>query len=553
MSERAWGFKSPLAHVKKAPGSSGAFVVSGRDSGNAQVYLVPMTLQRSRTRRALVGVVLTLGLTASLAASTSSPGAAAGSGGGVVGPNLPLNDLEAMLALTGAQLANQLPVTTIPAPALHAVPRAHCGPGSRPLAGMQGRVTKADMHLKVARRGWTCNLHEVARLSTPGGFRVWRYADAAGHTCAYYDTSFTGPANVVSLLAGPTLGVKVVDMSNPAKPHVTATLTTPGMLAPHESLNLNTRRGLLGAEVGNGLTLPGTMDLYDVSHDCRHPALRSITPIATGHESGFSPDGNTFWVAGGAGYIYAFDVTNPRKPKELWRGGYYSHGLNLSADGKTLYQTDPINGNLGILDVSQIQERKPHPKVTDISRSSWGTVSIPQNSIPFTRGGHHYLLEFEEFAFRFNPLTVTDHPGAARIIDIDNPSKPRIVSNIRLAVNMPANHKQASNDPAPLPAAKILDNAFHYCAVPTQVNPTIVACSAINSGLRIFDIRNPLKPREIGYYISPPNLERPFGLLPGDVAMSQPAFDPKRRELWYTDAGSGFYVLKLNSRSWPRK
>lgn len=511
-----------------------------------------MNLQRA-SKRALVGVVVTVGLTAALGASTLAPGQASGSGGGLVGPNLPTNDLEALTALTGAQLAHQRTPVLAPAPVLRAVPRAHCGPGSRPLAGMQGRVTNADVNSPAARRGWTCNLREISRLSTPGGFRVWRYRDDAGHTCAYYDTSFTGPANVVSLLAGPTLGVKVVDMSHPAHPRVTTTLVSPGMLAPHESLNLNTKRGLLGAEVGNGLSLPGTMDLYDVSHDCRHPIQLSLTPIATGHESGFSPDGNTFWVAGGAGYIYAFDVSHPRKPKELWRGGYYSHGLNLSADGNTLYQTDPINGNLGILDVSQIQARRPHPKVTEIARITWNTVSIPQNTIPFTRGGHRYLIEFDEFAFRFNPTTIADHAGAARIINIDNPSKPRIVSNLRLAVNMVANHKKASSDPSPLPPAQILDNAFHYCGVPTSVNPTIVACSAINSGLRIFDIRNPLKPREIGYYIAPPKLGRPLNLLPGNAAMSQPAFDPVRRQLWYSDAGSGFYVLQLNSRSWPRR
>jgi len=478
---------------------------------------------------------------------------ALGSGGGLTGPTLPLNDLEALLSLTGAQLAHQLPATRIPSPRLRAVPRARCGPGSTPLKGMQGRVTQADVRSAAARKGWTCNVRRVARLSTPGGFRVWRYRDPAGHTCAFYDTSFTGPANIISLLAGPTLGVKVVDMSNPRRPRYTATLTSPAMLAPHESLNLNARRGLLGAEVGNALTLPGTFDLYDVRTDCRHPRKLSQIPIATGHESGFSPDGRTFWVAGGAGYIYAFDVSDPRKPKEIWKGGYFSHGLNVSADGNRLFQTDPINGNLGILDVSQIQARKPHPQVRDLSRSTWSTVSIPQNTIPFTRNGHRFLIEFDEFAFRFNPVTIADSPGAARIIDIDDPRRPRIVSDLRLAVNMPANHRKANADPTPLASTQILGNAFHYCAIPRQQNPTIVACSAINSGLRIFDIRKPAHPREIGYFIAPPKLARPLGLLPGNVAMSQPAFDPARRQVWYTDAGSGFYVLALNKRSWPAR
>ena len=33
--------------------------------------------------------------------------------------------------------------------------------------------------------------------------------------------------------------------------------------------------------------------------------------------------------------------------------------------------------------------------------------------------------------------------------------------------------------------------------------------------------------------------------------MSKPAFDPARREIWYTDGTSGFYVLKLAKQYWP--
>ena len=103
-------------------------------------------------------------------------------------------------------------------------------------------------------------------------------------------------------------------------------------------------------------------------------------PTKTGHESGFRRDGNTFWVAGGGGYIDAVDVSDPTQPKVLWSGAYYSHGLSLTDDGNTLYQTDPINGTLGILDVSQIQARMPDPFVPEIARVTWDTVSIPQNT-----------------------------------------------------------------------------------------------------------------------------------------------------------------------------
>jgi hypothetical protein len=33
--------------------------------------------------------------------------------------------------------------------------------------------------------------------------------------------------------------------------------------------------------------------------------------------------------------------------------------------------------------------------------------------------------------------------------------------------------------------------------------------------------------------------------------MSQPAFDPARRQVWYTDATSGFWNVQLSKSVWP--
>lgn len=493
---------------------------------------------------------------------SSSGGTACASGlsGGVVAPALPVTDINPVLALAGAQLAAMLQPTVLDCLPLQPVPQAQCDSDSQPLDnGVQGRVTLADMQSAQAAKGWTCNLKVVSQFSTPGGFRVWSYTDPQGHTCAYYDTSFAGGTTAaISLAGGPTPGVVVLDMSDPAHPAQTAQLIDSlAMLIPHESLNLNARRGLLAADVGNAATLPGEMAIYDIASDCRHPQLKGQLPTITGHESGFSPDGNTFWVAGGFGYITAVDVRDPSNPKEVWRGTYNSHGLNLSDDGNTLYHTDTISGNFGLIDVSQVQARASNPQVHDISRVSWSTATIPQNSSPFTNNGHHYLLEFEEFAFRFNPVTLQDSPGAARILNIDDPAHPSVVSNIRLAVNMQDQHRAADLDPYPLANNSALGYAFHYCAIPSEDSPQIAACSTMNSGLRVFNISDPANPREVAYYIAPPNAGSLTGsvvpgLLSGDLAFSQPAFNPAQRQIWYTDAVSGFYALQLSPQAWPQ-
>ena len=48
---------------------------------------------------------------------------------------------------------------------------------------------------------------------------------------------------------------------------------------------------------GNPVVYPGIVDVYDLNEDCRNPALQSSLPVGIfGHESGFAPDGNTFYA-----------------------------------------------------------------------------------------------------------------------------------------------------------------------------------------------------------------------------------------------------------------
>ncbi len=461
-------------------------------------------------------------------------------------PQLPTNDFEGAVGLLYGQTPAPAPVQRNEPP-LAPAPRADCDKDSTPLAGMQGRVTQADVRSPQAAKGWTCNLSVVSHVTTPGGFRVWRYTDPAGHTCAYYDTSLLGPLNVVSLAAAPTQGTVVLDMADPAKPVETARLTGTAMLSPHESLNLSPERGLLAAELGTAGTAPGVMSIYDVKTDCRHPTLLSEYAAGpVGHESGFSPDGRTFWIGGGQG-ILAVDVTNPRNPFTIATINIPSHGINFSDDGNTLYETNVIDGGMAFLDVSEIQARKPNPQVREISRLTWDTSSIPQNTNPMTIGGHPYLLEFDEFAFGFNGARTK--AGAARLIDIADPATPKVTSNLRLEVNMPANQPQAANaDPNFVPNAAVSYGA-HYCNVPREVDPVIAACAFLNSGLRIFNIQDPKHPREVAYFVSPP------GTAQGntsDADFSQPAFDPERREVYFTDATTGFWNVRLTKAAWPQ-
>ncbi len=442
-----------------------------------------------------------------------------------------------------------VPSAQAPEPPLLPTPQGECGPGSRPETGIQGRVSPEDHESGRAAEGFTCNTELVGSytkaspMGTVGGFKVERYVDAAGHDCAYYDTTLMYPTNLLDSEGG----VNVLDMSDPTKPVLTDRLLTPAMQTPHESLVLSHERGLLAAVAGNLGTNVGQVDVYDVSQDCRHPVLRSTSPVGfLGHESGMAPDGRTFYSASpSSATLVAVDITNPSLPLPIWFGNYDSHGLTISADGNRAYVAGVNSGQI-ILDTSEVQARVPNPTVREISRLQWDSMSIPQNAIPVTIDGHPYTVEIDEFGTQ-------QEVGAGRIIDIGDEAHPRVVSNLRLEVHQPENFPAQANDAGA--NNPVQGYAGHYCNVPRRNDPGIVACSMILSGLRVFDIRDPAHPREIAYFNAPvtPRIVPPVGIVPApsNWAMSSPSFVPARGEIWYSDGLSGFYAVRVTNGVWP--
>ena len=449
----------------------------------------------------------------------------------------------------------QAAVPTREEPPQVASPRAVCGPGARPEPSIQGRVPADAVASGAADPGYFCNLSLLGREGTQGGFKVERFVDGAGHECAYYDTTLLFPTNAASTtLSGKPTGVAVLDLSNPAKPVRTATLVTPAMQTPHESLLVNQKRGLLGAVMGNPAFAPGFIDLYDLNADCRHPVLQSSSPVGIlGHESGFAPDGKTFYATSiSTGMVTAVDVTNPKLPSILGVYDYPSHGLTVSDDGNRGYVAG--SDGLQVVDLSQVQSRKPNPQVPEVSSLAWKNLTIPQVAIPVTIGGKAMLVEIDEYSGGPGTVVVASNGpevGAGRIIDISNEKAPKVISNMRLAVHQPENRAAIAGDPGAFSPAQ--GYAGHYCSVPTQVDPGIVACSFIASGLRVFDIRDPYAPKELAYFLAPPgNMGgSPAPLERSNYAMSKPAFNVARGEIWYSDGNSGFYALKVAKGVWP--
>ncbi len=474
-----------------------------------------------------------------------------------------------------------------------AVQKAQCGTGSVPETDLQGQVSAAQR--TAGFKGFSCNLQLIGQSKGDGASwqHAW-YQDGAGHLCNYYDTA-------ASTVGRTNLGVAVIDAGNPAAPKATTYLTTTAMLDPWESLKANQRRQMLGGvEATNGNGGPN-IDLYDLSGDCRFPQLLTSSPVGLddgsgqyvaavrGHEGNFAPDGLTYYAANlGSGYIYPIDISNPTKPRMLTQ--YFTapgrvHGLNISDDGSRAYVASfgngapnpantpgmALNNGMIILDVSDIQARKPNPQMRVVSVIVWPDGGGAQHVINTIINGKSYAIQVDEAGSGGNSAAgwaaacAANLPAwqFARIIDISDETKPVTISKLMLEAYDPKNCAKVTPDLTTFNLSSFTYGA-HYCSVDNRHNATTLACGYFNSGIRVFDIRDPTKPREIAYY-NPASVATGSpgsnhfvraatgGWVAGgpDWCSAQVRLDVATASLQTTCQDQGFLSLKFTNGVWP--
>ncbi len=379
---------------------------------------------------------------------------------------------------------------------------AQCGPGSLPEGSIQGEVPLADRRNGRNLQGYRCNLELVGQYQGQGASWV---NPSLGH-CAYMATSDLGQSN------NPSPGVQVIDVSDSSAPTLSTTLTSPAMLTgPWESLKVNAARQLLGGAAGGLVIGAGFFDVYDISGDCAHPRHLNVNRSGVeipdnwlGHEGNWSPDGLTYWSTGlVAGTLTAIDVSNPQTPKILYighAGAPYNHGLAISEDGTRLYMSSLSPAGVYIYDVSDIQNRAPTPTITLIGQVTWADGGGTQHVIPVTYGGKPYLIvpsELQEQGIYF--------------IDISDETQPKVVSQLRLQIQLPENLALYKQDTA---GDGLFGYEAHYCTVDRSDSPTALACGFLQSGVRVFNIVDPLSVHEIAYF-NPPAQMGKAAELPG--------------------------------------
>jgi hypothetical protein len=498
------------------------------------------------------------------------------------------------------------------------VPKATCGQRDHAETALQGQVP-ASLRA-IGFQGFNCNLELVGQVRGDGAnwqsdeFREHRggfgeIRDGRGngsrgdHTCAYHGTAYattTGPTT------GRTqIGVPVIDMTNPSAPAPTSYLTTISMLDPWESLKVNTPRELLGADNahnGGGGKGGPEVDFYDISMDCLHPQLLASVAVGTGtdggvpspifpngHEGSWAPDGLTYYRSDLANAMYhAIDASDPTRPKEIASfdiatalsplTGIKSHGLSLSDDGKRAYvavigipaagydPSTPANNGFAVLDTSEVQARKPNAQIKLISSFLYKDGSVSQHTIPARIRGKPYIIQVDEGGsggLNFAGWQSACQAGVplfpmARIVDMSNEKKPTQVSELMLEMNKPANCQEVLPD---IVGLATFTYGTHYCSVDNRENTTTLACDEFNSGIRVFDIRDPERPKEIAYYnpagattASPGSnhVTRAQWVAGGpDWCSAQLHMDADKGTIWTTCQDNGLLSLKFTNGVWP--
>jgi hypothetical protein len=472
------------------------------------------------------------------------------------------------------------------------VPKAHCAPGDHTESGLQGQTTAKERFSGDSERAYNCNLQLVGQYTGQGAYS--QDGPAYAGNCAYYGTD-----NDTSLQAHH--GVTVVNASDPEHPRVTAYLdNTSSALVPHETVQTNTKRHLLVVAQADG---PG-FAVYGIK-DCSHPVLLANInlPGSQGHMGAFAPDGRTYYLTqnyrGVGGYLYIVDLRNPSHPRMLPRWQYQGngrpHGLELNpagflpgvAEGTLLFAgqqgvadgTGTLAGPDGLVieNVSDYQNRLPHPKIQIVSTLFWKDQGIAESMIPVKIKGHPYLISTDEGGGAAGPGGLQGacdrHQalwGYPQIIDVANVRHPKIIAKLMLQVSDPAYCQQQVHEtprdhcggPCPgtnlPPASGSINYSEERCVANNPMNTTMLACSFQNAGVRVFDVRDPYRPKEIAYY-KPGAVRTAFrpssgSWAPGvDRTVDKVAAWVRWRkvgndwELWFVSDGNGFQIVRFSN------
>jgi hypothetical protein len=221
----------------------------------------------------------------------------------------------------------------------------------------------------------------------------------------------------------------------------------------------------------------------------------------------------------------------------------------------------PNPNGLAILDISDVESQRSNPQIRIVSTLFWDDTHGSEGMQPVTIDGKPYLafsdnqgaIDYE--SQRLGEMCDSGRPGYgfARIIDLSDEKHPTTVSMLMLEADAPANCKKVMHD-----SKEYGTYGSFTCTVDHPENGKLLACASWQSGLRVFDIRDPVHPREVAYY-KPPARHRelhPGSLLAmgppsdhtTDPVITFPRFRANATEIWFASSDNGFQIVRFSDR-----
>ncbi len=189
-----------------------------------------------------------------------------------------------------------------------------------------------------------------------------------------------------------------------------------------------------------------------------------------------------------------------------------------------------------------------------------GGVPVPGHSIrPMRIGGKPYVLASDESVLNATangcvPDRATPFGGISRpkIVDIGSEQLPRVRSTLHLEINEPRHCAEQ--------LLSGVNGSTHYHDVDDARDTTFAMVSMWNSGLRVFDVRDPAHPREVAYF-NPGRFRPPDNLLEGTPSAGEASralsplgleqtwahvrYRPDTGHIWLSTSSGGLWILEL--------
>ncbi|MDQ3878357.1 MAG: hypothetical protein M3290_08430 [Actinomycetota bacterium] len=220
------------------------------------------------------------------------------------------------------------------------------------------------------------------------------------------------------------------------------------------------------------------------------------------------------------------------------------HSMSVSPDGKTGYIA-ALQGGFWEVNTSQVAAGKPKPKITDITpiqnRAHWDGPG-DHSSVPVP--GSPYALTTDEVYGKI-PVLLSNHGcpwGWVRLLDIKDPTHPKVVSEYKLRQNDPSYCSDAVGDN---PARNSLSS---WSAHNPTLTPHLAFVTWHSGGLQAIDISDPTHVKQAASFSPTPEpavvTEDP-ALSSGEdkvVMWSYPII--KDGLIYVVDIRNGLYILR---------